>query len=516
MKREATVSQPVRVYSKLFEKVYEAFRGENFSDETKEPDWFSIRSSKDSDQSGTDTTTGKWYSSNKKEASNYSYGDGRSKRLLKAELEIENPLKIDAEGREWWEVPVPDNLGIPKDFCSTDELAVEAKKLGKDALIVQNVYDDTYNATDYVALDKDVIKQEQSTSLFEAVQLYNKLHELRRKQLREEKFFRGYQTEPLFDDAGMKPNDGSPVLYLATDADHAFMFAESQTTKGDKKVFEVYDIPVENLKIYNLQDDPDNIQEPFNTGKYDTNDIKTNNDWGRYVKNILQSKGYDGWTKIDRTHFVDEDASPFDHAKQSSRTWELALFQKDKYKPIERITSKDEDWNIDELRALANWDKRYAASAVDSYEYEQNNAYYDDDELQYWENAMKGPSEEDLAKRDLKRFEADYNQGTLWDEPEPARRKQKKTIMNALKAASKMPDPLTKKQLDYTELTSMPGWRDAREIIDKIERDSDKTIFDNGWDHDEWLKAESLISKRLNDIEDETEDEEDPDEWATL
>lgn len=90
------------------------------------------------------------------------FGEGRSNpAVLPADVDFKKPLIIDAEGKDWANVPFsdiknPSNWGRSK--WSTDELAEWAAGKGHDGLVVKNVRDDGPQATTVVALKRGTVK----------------------------------------------------------------------------------------------------------------------------------------------------------------------------------------------------------------------------------------------------------------------------------------------------------------------------------------------------------------------
>lgn len=82
--------------------------------------------------------------------------------FYRAHLTLNNPLVLDGQGEPWSDVPVPEPLatqiGAFRGVAQIDELAVEARKLGYDGLIVRDVMDQWGDGDQYVAFRPEQIR----------------------------------------------------------------------------------------------------------------------------------------------------------------------------------------------------------------------------------------------------------------------------------------------------------------------------------------------------------------------
>jgi hypothetical protein len=325
------------------------------------------------------------------------------------------------------------------------------------------------------------------------------------EQLREELFYRGYRNDPLFQGSELLPNENSKVLFVATDADHAYQFAIGQTTVGDQMVFEVYDIPVQKLNIYNLEKDPDNIREESmkngGTGvQYFDQDFMTE---------LLQSKGYDGWTKLDRTVFQDEDDMP-GNGRITSQTWELAIIGKDKYKPIDRLIGHNGDFTDEQLQYLIDkYDMPFLQNELWTRGWENNYPQEDDDGF---EALLAKQEQEEKRTQELKsqeRDRQDADQQNLFDSNELTERQKLRKrytkiaqLMNGYGEGLDIKEAYEKFNKLMKELVNSGYKSRELQIVNRI---ADKVAddFDQKWDASKWYIFQQKLSDYLNNEEDE-------------
>jgi hypothetical protein len=102
--------------------------------------------------------------------------------LYRAYLSIKNPLVVNAGGEDWSSIPNP----VAKEFSGSknywgktiqvDDLAVAARKLGYDGLIVRNVFDQAGTSNQYVAFRPDQIRLARSSESFSSSPKYKANH----------------------------------------------------------------------------------------------------------------------------------------------------------------------------------------------------------------------------------------------------------------------------------------------------------------------------------------------------
>jgi hypothetical protein len=302
------------------------------------------------------------------------------------------------------------------------------------------------------------------------------------RRLYEELFYRGYRNYPLFQGSELLPNNDSKILYLATDADHAFQFAMGQTTVGDEMVFEVYDIPIKELKIYNLQNDT----------KLNRNDEN--------LPQTIKEMGYDGWTKIDSTVLQDDDDMP-GHGRELSRTWELGLFDKNKYKPIDRVVSKDGDFTMEQLNYLLNkYDMQFLNQDILHKSYDDAFPADLDDHAWY----MQQQEEENERKQELlsqNRAAQDAGQQNLFDDSLTKRQIKRKRMTyiakklegyGDIKEFEKIWKELQEEGYATSEVSEV-----NRYVLDKLPKD-----ISDGFDAGDWAKFNNALSDYLSEEED--------------
>lgn len=87
---------------------------------------------------------------------------GEREGLYRAYLSLQRPLIVNAGGQEWSQVPLPKELADKyrsvDDAIQIDDLAIEARKLGYDGLIVRDVLDQAGDGDQFVAFSPTQIK----------------------------------------------------------------------------------------------------------------------------------------------------------------------------------------------------------------------------------------------------------------------------------------------------------------------------------------------------------------------
>jgi len=79
--------------------------------------------------------------------------------VTSAEVRFERPLVVDAQGRQWHDIPYKTHpLKSWSDSVTTDWLADLARRRGHDGLVVKNVYDDGPLATTFAAVRPGTVK----------------------------------------------------------------------------------------------------------------------------------------------------------------------------------------------------------------------------------------------------------------------------------------------------------------------------------------------------------------------
>jgi hypothetical protein len=311
-------------------------------------------------------------------------------------------------------------------------------------------------------------------------------------RLYEELFYRGYRNYPLFQAGKILPNDTSKLLYVATDPDHAYQFATGQTTTGDEKVFEVYDIPVQELKVYNLQTDPNNEIEASHIGEntYDED----------LIIEHLKAKGYDAWTKLDYTVHVDEDDMP-GRGREMSRTWELAVFDKNRFKPIDRVVSSGGEFSDKQLKYLiSKYDMQFLKTEMELRDWGQYN--YDDGQADFYDN-LEAEAEKRQASLEKERNIQDDNQTGLFDDAPTDRQTLRKKMMHIVKSFNEYGQQDEFEKIWEELLEQGYTTQDIVTVNKHVFNKMPTADISEGYTADEMRKANELITQYINDQEDE-------------
>jgi len=202
------------------------------------------------------------------------------------------------------------------------------------------------------------------------------------KILLEKELYRGYRTFNLFDQGGIRPNEKSRKLFTTDDVEHAIMFAEGQTTVGDEKVLEVYDVPDEKVeKVYDLDRDPDGVKEEFT---YKVGNVTVQDE--KMIDDFLKSEGYPGYKDRDT---ISEGDGPYVRNLKTSD--EYAWYDKENMRPEKRLVSKNGEWSDDDLRTFVDMGSKSADWEL----YERGHPDYQDGQSEYGEyDEEEDPDEE--------------------------------------------------------------------------------------------------------------------------
>jgi hypothetical protein len=380
--------------SKLFEETIKAYRGQSGSD----PDYDYFSKPRKNRHNDSKQMIGKWYTDNPDVAATY------GKIQYEAELDPKDPLVVDAEGNYWDEFAVPASEDDPKAYVmespstgarktvkntDTNKIAKEAKRDGHDAVIIENVIDLGHSygndrshepSTDIAVFDPEAIKDER---LFEKV------------------LFRGYRNDALNIDSGMKPNDGGDLLYTTPNADHAFMFAEGQTTAGSERVFEVYDVP-DDVRLYDAEADPLDLITPAavddDQRRYpEVWRLKGADEESKALIDTLKAEGYEGFKAHDTIAFEgDIDDYPGQYRTRSYQEEDVLFSKPD---PVDVIkTNNSGEFSEKALSKLS-------ALGVHVYEDDDDGYEMSEEEAAHWREV----EEDDRITRDMDDDElADY------------------------------------------------------------------------------------------------------------
>ena len=212
---------------------------------------------------------------------------------------------------------------------------------------------------------------------------------------------------------------------------------------------------------------------------------------GDDIKKYLENE-YDGWTKIDHTsNWDDEDiGSPYS-PRILTTTWEVALFDKEKYKPIKRLISVNGDWTDKQLEFIANLTKNGNNLAKWELDERKFRDVFPDNTDYPTEEEYKKSIERNKIKLEKKNIEDDDNQQTLWDEERPRLEKKNKLWYALTKLANSGGN---------FDAHFIPEWKGAIEIASKVERKPDRDIFGN-WRKEDWLLAKKYLSEYLDNLE---------------
>jgi hypothetical protein len=163
--------------------------------------------------------------------------------------------------------------------------------------------------------------------------------------LTEKLLYRGSNGMPLFYRSGMKSNETSDKLFTGDNAEHSLAFAEGQTTSGDIKVFEEYDVPDADIEMmYDMRKDPLQLRDKHTH----TKGTRTWTDM-QEIERYLRNNGYIGYINTDHTMSMD---GPYSRVLTAAN--EYVFYDKDRYKPIKTIESDDTgEFSIEELTELS-------------------------------------------------------------------------------------------------------------------------------------------------------------------